>query len=152
MIQYLDTAGFIGVMAHSWAEVLQKINQQCIDLLLICLGNSKLDPSVVAAIKILEQQHYVPPILILEQHLSQCQVRHYSPLGDGQECASSSDAVESLKSVSEAIANDNPPSENGLTDAYTTQILPPSLSMAELLDQIHQTLARSTRFPSKKYQ
>jgi signal transduction histidine kinase/CheY-like chemotaxis protein len=149
LIQYLDTAGFIGVMAHSWAEVLQKINQQSIDLLLICLGNSKLDPSVVAAIKILEQQ-YVPPVLILEQHLSQRE-RHDSPLGDGQECASSSDAVESLKSVSEAIA-DNPLSENELTDAYTTQILPHSLSMAELLDQIHQTLARSTRFLYKKDQ
>ena len=150
MIQYLDTAGFIGVMAHSWAEVLQKINQQSIDLLLICLGNSRLDPSVIAAIKILEQ-HYVPPILILDQRLSQRET-HDSPLRDGQECASSSDAVESLKSVSEAIANDNPLSENGLTDAYSTQILPPSLSMAELLDQIHQTLARSTRFPSKKDQ
>lgn len=152
LIQYLDTAGFIGVMAHSWAEVLQKINQQSIDLLLICLGNSRLDPSVVAAIKRLEQQQYVPPLLILDQHLSQRGVRYDSPLGDGQECASSSDAVESLKSVSEAIANDNPPSENELTDAYTTQILPPSLSMAELLDQIHQTLARSTRFLSKKDQ
>lgn len=151
LIQYLDTAGFIGVMAHSWAEVLQKINQQSIDLLLICLGNSKLDPSVIAAIKMMEQ-HYVPPILILEQHLSQREVRYDSPLGDGQECASSSDTVEFLKSVSEAIANDNPLSENELTDAYSTQILPPSLSMAELLDQIHQTLARSTRFSSKKYQ
>lgn len=150
LIQYLDTAGFIGVMAHSWAEVLQKINQQSIDLLLICLGNSRVDPSVVAAIKMVEQQ-YVPPILILEQHLSQ-RKRHDSPLGDGQECACSSDAVEFLKSVSEAIANDNPLSENGLTDTYTTQILPPSVSMAELLDQIHQILARSTRFLSKKDQ
>ncbi len=114
LIQYLQTSGLKAVMARSWAEVLQQIRQQSVDLLLICLGDSTLAPGVLAALKVLAGQHNVPPVLVMEQRFSPATAK--------------SDAVESLETVLGAIA---------------TQILPPSLSMAELLTEINQTLAAS---------
>lgn len=110
LIQYLQTAGFRGIIAHSWAEVLQQIRQQSADLLLICLGELKLHPGVLAALMSLNQQHALPPVLVLDRRLSQ-----------------NEDATESLETILGGIA---------------TQILPPSLSIKELLDHIYQTLAR----------
>lgn len=98
-------------MGRSWAEVLQQIRQQSVDLLLICLGESKLHPNVLTAFNELSQQSPLLPVLVINQQLSQ-----------------SSDELESLEPVLAVIAN---------------QILPPSLSMEELLNHIHQTLVRS---------
>jgi CheY-like chemotaxis protein len=143
LIQYLQTGGLRAVMPRSWAEVLQQIRQQNVDLLLICLGDSRLDPGVLAALKALEKQHDVPPVLVL-QRLSQdefTQQFHYDkerneedtptpPARVGERFSSpatdQSDVVESLETVLGAIA---------------TQILPPSLSMEELLSEINQALA-----------
>lgn len=153
LIQYLQTAGFRGMRSRSWAEVLQQIKQQSVDLLLICLGDSRLHPGVLAALTALNQQHDLPPVLVLDQRLGQGEVtkqfRYYTE-GNGEEssptlCVSDavatsgasdgqfrpanveSDAVESLETVLGAIA---------------TQILPPSLSMEELLNQIHLVLRK----------
>jgi len=57
------------------AEVLQQIRQQSVDLLLICLGESKLHPGVLTALAALGQQHDVPPVLVLDQRLNQVEVR-----------------------------------------------------------------------------
>jgi len=62
------------MIARSWAEVLQQIRQQSVDLLLICLGESKLHPGVLTALA-LGQQHDVPPVLVLDQRLNQAEVR-----------------------------------------------------------------------------
>ncbi len=113
LIQYLQTAGFRGIIAHSWAEVLQQIRQQSADLLLICLGESKLHRGVVAALMSLNQQDALPPVLVLDRRLSQIE-----------------DAAESLETILGGIP---------------TQILPPSLSIKELLDHIYQRLARPNR-------
>ena len=75
LIQYLQIAGFRGIMARSWAEVLQQIRQQSVDLLLIGLGESKLHPQVVEALMKLGQQHDVPPVLVLDQRLSHSEVK-----------------------------------------------------------------------------
>ena len=119
LIQYLQTAGFKGMMSHSWAEVLQQIRQQSVDLLLLCLGDSSLHPGLLAALTTLGEQQDVPPVLVLDQRLRQTE----------------SNAVESLETVLGAIA---------------TRILPSSLSMEELLDQIHQTLARPGSHSARK--
>jgi len=72
LIQYLQTGGFRSMMARSWAEVLQQIRQQSVDLLLICLGESKNRTAVLGGD--LGQQHKVPPVLVLDQRLSQGEV------------------------------------------------------------------------------
>ena len=119
LIQYLQTAGLNGMISHSWAEVVQQIQQQSVDLLLLCLKDSSLHPGLLAALTTLGEQQDVPPILVLDQRLGQTE----------------SNAVESLDPVLGAIA---------------TRILPSSLSMEELLDQIHQTLAHPGRHSARK--
>jgi len=56
----------------SFLAVLQQIRQQS-DLLLICLGESKNRTAVLAALTT-GQQHKVPPVLVLDQRLSQGEV------------------------------------------------------------------------------
>jgi len=60
------------MMARSWAEVLQQIRQQSVDLLLICLRIK--EPNRVGGTDDLGQQHKVPPVLVLDQRLSQGEV------------------------------------------------------------------------------
>ncbi len=75
LIQYLHTAGFRSMMGRSWEEVLQQIRQQSVDLMLICLSDSTLNPSVLAALKALSQRHDLPPVLVLDQRLGQGEIR-----------------------------------------------------------------------------
>lgn len=159
LLQYLHTAGFRGVMSHSWGEVQQQIQQQGVDLLMFCLEDSKLALSVSTALTDLSQQYKLPPVVVMERQFSQSEVReqypHYLEVmeqdsansyfdpdklsgdtwieTDGFDSASTfvatarshEDTIESLESVLGAIA---------------TKILPSSLSMEELLDNIHQIL------------
>ncbi len=75
LIQYLQTAGFRSMISRSWAEVLQQIRQQSVDLLLICLRDSKLESDVLQALTVLSQQRNVPPVLVLDQRVSQMRGR-----------------------------------------------------------------------------
>jgi len=114
-------------MARSWAEVLQQIRQQSVDLLLICLGESKNRTAVLAALTTLGQQHKVPPVLVLDQRLSQGEVSK-------ELHQATTEPVDSLETVLRAIA---------------TQILPPSISIEELLDYIHHTLTLSNQLSAQ---
>ena len=131
LIQYLQTAGFSAAIGHSWAEVLQQIRQQSVDLLLICLGDS-IHPGVLAALTALGEQHELPPILILEQSQGEVRQHFYQDLEEPTTSKGSKtqDTVDSLETILGAIA---------------TKILPPSLSMAELLAEINQTLAATPK-------
>ena len=126
LIQYLQKAGYRGAMSRSWGEVLQQIRQQSVDLLLICLGETELHPVTIAALTALEQQ-YIPPVLVLDHRCSQ---------GEKQPHAAT------------AVATDwqspcplDPSAPLDPLSAIATRILPSSLSVAELLTEIGQTLA-----------
>jgi len=112
-----------GMIARSWAEVLQQIRQQSVDLLLICLENQSCIRRTDSTGG-LGQQHDVPPVLVLDQRLNQAEVRK-------EFCC---------KATAEADAVDSRKSLRGIA----TRILPPS-SMEELVDHIHQTLTVSTQ-------
>ncbi len=62
LIQYLQTAGFKAAMSPCWAEVLQQIRHQSVDLLLICLGESAIHKDVLKALKTLgDSPDKLPP-------------------------------------------------------------------------------------------
>lgn len=162
LIQYFHTAGLRGLMAHSWAEVLQQIRQQSVDLLLLCLGESQLHLSVITALRALSQQDNLPPVLVLDQRLTQGEVREhhfrkqeaastsYSYIGESIKhiCYQTKDVVKPFTTTEETTtdtASDADESLESVLAAIATQILPHSLSMEELLDHIHQTLM----YPSK---
>ncbi|HLO47782.1 MAG TPA: hybrid sensor histidine kinase/response regulator [Kamptonema sp.] len=107
--QYLQTAGFRSAIAGSWAEVLQQLQYQSVDLLLICLRENS-SPSLVQALSNLRQMPAKAPILVLDYR---CDTNRESQV---------------LTSVLGEIA---------------AQIFPSSLSVAELLQQIEQTLKNS---------
>ncbi|MBD2503857.1 ATP-binding protein [Anabaena azotica] len=126
LIQYLQTAGLKATMARCWAEVLQQMRHHSIDLLLIYLGDSTIHPEMVKALKALPDLPFdLPPILVIDQQLSRSRVTSATKLSHGR------------KQESSAIAN--------VVRAIATQIVPRSISMEDLLTQIHQNLRFNER-------
>ncbi|WP_392536042.1 ATP-binding protein [Nostoc sp. C117] len=127
LIQYLQTAGFKAAMSPCWAEVLQQIRHQSVDLILICLGESAIHKDVLKALKTLgESPLKLPPILVLNQRLNPSETISqggvtYDKIDDRKK-----NALESIETIVRTIA---------------TQILPRSISMEDLLNQINQALA-----------
>ncbi len=138
LLQYLQTAGYKATMSRSCQEVLQQIHHKSVDLLIICLGESTIHPQVHAALTALKQMgDDLPPVLVLDQRLSLGEVR--------------SSFHQRLPHYSQKKGEDNslpllPTAEyydETVLGAIATQILPPSISMEELLAHIHTALSES---------
>lgn len=127
LIQYLQTAGFKAAMGNSWAEMLQQIRHQSVDLILICLGESAIHKEVQKALKALpDLQLNLPPILVIDQRLNQVTNAEVSqPNKQGYQLLKNNNVVGDLADIAGRIA---------------TQILPRSISMEDLLNQINQAL------------
>ncbi|MEH2433291.1 MAG: ATP-binding protein [Nostoc sp.] len=127
LIQYLQTAGFKAAMSPCWAEVLQQIRHQSVDLLLICLGESTIHKDVLKALKTLgDSPDKLPPILVLNQRLNHPETSFQSGIAYKEIDKQKKNGLESIETIVGAIA---------------TQILPRSISMEDLLNQINHALA-----------
>ncbi|MEH1934975.1 MAG: ATP-binding protein [Nostoc sp.] len=127
LIQYLQTAGFKAAMSPCWAEVLQQIRHQSVDLLLICLGESAIHKDVLKALKTLgDSPEKLPPILVLNQRLNRSETSFQPGVAYKEIDKQKKNGLESIETIVGAIA---------------TQILPRSISMEDLLNQINQALA-----------
>jgi signal transduction histidine kinase/DNA-binding response OmpR family regulator len=123
LIQYLQTAGLKASMSRSWAELLQQIRHQSVDLLLICLGNSPIEKEVYSALKALGQLPFnLPPVLLLDQRLNPYEVE------DEQPDISSKGTDEKLESIETVVST------------IASQILPRSISMEDLLNEVKKAL------------
>ncbi|AVH65450.1 CBS sensor hybrid histidine kinase [Nostoc sp. 'Peltigera membranacea cyanobiont' N6] len=127
LIQYLQTAGFKAAMSPCWAEVLQQIRHQSVDLLLICLGESAIHKDVLKALKTLgDSPDKLPPIVVLNQRLNRSETTFPAGVAYQEISKQKKNGLESIETVVGAIA---------------TRILPRSISMEDLLNQINQALA-----------
>lgn len=127
LIQYLQTAGFKAAMSPCWAEVLQQIRHQSVDLLLICLGESAIPKDLLKALKTLgDSPLKLPPILVLNQRLNHPETSFQPGVAYKEIDKQKKNGLKSIETVVSAIA---------------TQILPRSISMEDLLNQINQALA-----------
>ncbi|MEH2240382.1 MAG: ATP-binding protein [Nostoc sp.] len=127
LIQYLQTAGFKAAISPCWAEVLQQIRHQSVDLLLICLGESAIHKDLLKALKTLgDSPDKLPPILVLNQRLNRPKTAFQPGVAYKEIDKQKKNGLESIETVVSAIA---------------TQILPRSISMEDLLNQINQALA-----------
>ncbi|MCW5317705.1 hybrid sensor histidine kinase/response regulator [Nostoc sp. KVJ3] len=127
LIQYLQTAGFKAAMSPCWAEVLQQIRHESVDLLLICLGESAIHKDVLKALKTLgDSPDKLPPILVLNQRLNHPETSFQAGVAYKAIDKQKKNGLESIETVVSAIA---------------TRILPRSISMEDLLKQINQALA-----------
>ncbi|TAF12209.1 MAG: response regulator [Nostocales cyanobacterium] len=130
LIQYLQTAGLKAATGDCWAEVLQQLRHQSVDLLLISLGESAIDQQVQKALTALSDLPFnLPPILVLDKILNQ--VKYTEP---GQ---TKKNEYQSRENVVSELVN--------LTESIATQILPRSISMEDLLIQINQALGNRIR-------
>jgi signal transduction histidine kinase/CheY-like chemotaxis protein len=111
MMQYIQTAGFRGTVGRSWAEVLQKLQAQSVDLLLICWHDTKIHSATLQAVSSLKSLKSKPPILVLDH-----------------------------RQKKEAIASPEIKTFSDLLIELAVPILPHSLQMEELLSQINQIL------------
>ncbi|MBD2694196.1 ATP-binding protein [Anabaena catenula] len=128
LIQYLQTAGFKASMGNCWAEVLQQIRHQSVDLLLICLGESAIHKEMQKALQALSDLPLnLPPILVLDQRLNQ--VKH-------------TEIGQMKKNGNQSRQNNVVAELEQLTGGIPTQILPRSISMEDLLSQINQALVK----------
>jgi signal transduction histidine kinase/CheY-like chemotaxis protein len=111
LIQYLQTGGLKASMARSWAEMLQQIRHHSVDLLLICLDDSTPKKEVMEVLKALEKlPFHLPPVLILDQRLNK---------------------IEPNEKTSEKVI---------VSPILGAKVLPRSISMENLLDEIHLAL------------
>ncbi|HAZ49054.1 MAG TPA: hybrid sensor histidine kinase/response regulator [Cyanobacteria bacterium UBA11369] len=125
LIQYLQTAGFKGAIARSWDEVLRQIQHRSVDLLLIELEQSTQEPAAIKLFHALRQFDSKPPTLVLERgaldYTSQC-----------SDCQQLKATQAQLEFLTPALVD--------LVQEVATQIIPGSVSMKELLEQIRQGL------------
>ncbi|MCL1469456.1 hybrid sensor histidine kinase/response regulator [Argonema antarcticum] len=131
LIQYLQTAGFKGVLGHSWEEVLQQVQHRSVDLLLIHLGDSIANPALLNELYTLKQFASRPPILVLARRSNE------EALASEDINSSPSSRAPSLGSVASSLEFP------AVLGEVATRILPASLSMEELLEQIRHALGAS---------
>ncbi|MCM0593950.1 MAG: hybrid sensor histidine kinase/response regulator [Gloeotrichia echinulata IR180] len=125
LIQYLQTAGFKAAMGDSWAEVIQQIRHQSVDLLLIGLGESAIHKEALKALKALgDLPCNLPPILVLDQGLN-----HTAATSKISQLEIEKPRKNGLASIETVVSS------------ISAQILPRSISMEDLLNQINQAVA-----------
>ncbi|NEP57000.1 MAG: response regulator [Symploca sp. SIO2G7] len=120
LMQYLQTAGFRGLLASSWVEVYRQLQTQNFDLLLIRLTQIQDSSMLAKRLNSLAQLQKLPPVLILDHRLD-AELEDKSVTGLEH-------STSELESLFQGIA---------------TQVLRGySQSMSQLLAQIKQILAR----------
>ena len=118
LIQYLKTAGLKANMGRCWADVLQQIHHESIDLLLICFGDGAMHKEVQKALrKLTDLPLKLPPILLVDQRSHPSKDSE-----DKQVCRSNQQSLEKF------------------IGTIAVRILPRSISMEELLNQINLAL------------
>lgn len=133
LVQYLQTAGFRGLMAESWSEVLQQVQYQSVDLLLICTQD--LSPVLLQVLSTLEQISTDFPILILNQS--------NVPLGNFEQSHPASNP-QSEKLLTDHLSGELDKQIQELMTKLDMKILPSQISMSDLLEQIKQVLHDNT--------
>jgi signal transduction histidine kinase/CheY-like chemotaxis protein len=113
LIQYLQTGGFKAALCRSWSELLQQTRHHSVDLLVICVEESAPEKQVISTLKTLEKLPFnLPPMLILDRRVN------------------ITEKQEDLTSVLEHYTSTK----------STAKTLPRSISMEDLLHQIHDIL------------
>ena len=116
LTHYLNTAGLSGVIGRCWQEVLQQLELGSVDVLVLCWTNAIAQSFTLPMLSALQQLPKCPPILVLDH-------RHHGLMTDASPIAP---LPEALKQIA-------------------AHILPASLPMTELLQQIHQAMKTSKR-------
>ncbi len=109
-VQYLNKAGFKTVIYSSWLQVKEQMQNKNIDILLIYLTEMLAETSLVHTLKFLGKMQIIPPIVVLDHR-------------------------------GELLQTENNLQLETLLKTVATKIMrSPPISMAEVLDQLHQVI------------
>jgi signal transduction histidine kinase/CheY-like chemotaxis protein len=108
LIQYLHAADLRGSIGRCWQEVFQQLESHSVDVLLLCWTDAIAQSFTISMLTSLQSLHKRPPILVLDHR------HHYK-----------TPVSESIAPLPEALQQ------------IATNVLPASLPMTELLQQIH---------------
>lgn len=133
LIQYLQTADLRVVTGQSWAEVLRQAQHCSVDLLLIDLGYSTPNSALVKALSDLRQVAQRPPTLVLVRQGG-------NPQSEGNNSQNFDDELSIFPAEKATYQIDFWASTLG---DVATSILPSSISMEDLLNQIKYTLLQA---------
>lgn len=129
LIQYLETAGFWSIMGHSWVEAIQLIQNQTIDLLLICTRGG-MNSSLNQGLQQIETLNLSLPIFIWDR--SEAQLSTNSTVTTDQAL------VQSYYCRTTQVSTELSAEIQPLIDRLRVQVLPPQTSIVEVLDRISQ--------------
>lgn len=167
LMQYLQTAGFRSSLSSSWTEVYRQLQEQSVDLLLICFTDIDDTSACVTALNSLAQLAKRPPIFVLDhrgdthpvnttaESASQVVKGNAKPLSTAKQKQKDSLRVSAMAPHREAIAlpdlsipdeavvgGANRSELESLLRGIASQIWCGSTqSMSELLEQINNTLS-----------
>ena len=157
LFQYIQTAGYRGLIGQSWGEVWQQLETKSIDLLLINFRHWVGEPAVVEALTALRNLPEKPPILVVFQpSTSNAKLPLSQPffgkgeVDQGWRNVAIATAIKQQESfvnpsgLNNVITSDLWQSEQifieGVLKELATKVCSGSLSMAELLEEIHSIL------------
>lgn len=137
LVHYIETAGFRGGIGRSWSEVLQQLKYQTVDLLLMYL-QYPMSPELISVLSRLSELEIKPKIVILDHSDAHQQLNPGSHLERQQ-------LITNLKKVS---TSEQGRGETSLSPqevmtkilGINVQVLPSSLSMTEVLEEIKKCL------------
>lgn len=134
LMQYLQTAGLRVVTGQCWAEVLRQAQHSSVDLLLIYLGNSTPNSTLVKALSDLRQVAQRPPTVVLVRQGGKLQT-------DGTN--NNQNSANELTNFQGEKAHYQIDFWASTLGDIATSILPTSISMEDLLNQIRHTLLQA---------
>ncbi|MBE9225552.1 response regulator [Phormidium sp. LEGE 05292] len=134
LIQYLQTAGLRVVTGQCWAEVLRQAQHCSVDLLLIDLGNSTPNSTLVKALSDLRQVAQRPPTVVLVRQAGK-------PQTDGTN--NSQNSADELSTYHREKTHYQIDFWASTLGDVATSILPSSIAMEDLLNQIRHILLQA---------
>ena len=152
LVQYIQTAGYRGLIGQSWGEVWRQLETKSIDLLLINFRNLTPESSLIEALNALHNLADKPPILVIFQPSYDDVFDNYYDMEKGLQNVAIATAIkqhESLinsSSLNNLITSEMRQSDKDLFEMIlkemATKICSASLSMAELLKEINTIFNR----------
>lgn len=143
LVNYLQTAGLHSTLAESWHTIQQKLQHHRVDVLLLCSPPTPPEDWMANIRGALAPLEHKPAVLVWQYQPAPTVV-------DSSKPASEAEAVSGQVPQSTPLLTTKPPAEGNQgaresgADVWETsvQVLPPSVSVLELLAQINQILTQ----------
>lgn len=134
LIQYLQKAGLKATLESSWAEIIQQLQDQSVDLLLVYLTEDKIQTEILLALEALRKLTVdLPPILVIVP-------TNHEVIEDGIDFNYNEKYQYTPQTEPCDLQIQSLPSIQANMGQIIAQFLSRSIPMGELINHIYQTL------------